>query len=241
MPALITAGVATIGLITLAGATLAGAALARRQAARRELCFGATAGALLVITGAHLLPDAWTGARDAGLPAWSVMSIAVLMFCLARPVIRRGCTCPSERAAAGGAATAAALVTHRALEGAAFALTGSVSVLGALAVHALAEGLAAGTMLGSGSRCRAALWLTAMCASPVAGTAVAATAIAGSGPIPQPAAPILTAAAVGVLGQAAWVSVVAAFGQVRPVPRAGPAVALLAAGLVTALAVHGAG
>jgi hypothetical protein len=52
--------------LLVGAATMAGAGLARRHAARRELCFGAAAGALLVIAGAHLLPDAWSAALRSG-------------------------------------------------------------------------------------------------------------------------------------------------------------------------------
>src|SRR5437660_776844 len=124
-------------------ATVSGAWLARRHAARRGMCLGATAGALLVIAGAHLLPDAWAGARQAALPGWAVPAAAVAAFAAAGALIRRGCACQAEREAAGGAGAAGALAGHRLLEGAALALAGSVLVTAALAVHALAEGLAA--------------------------------------------------------------------------------------------------
>jgi hypothetical protein len=58
-PELVVASALLIGI-----ATVAGAWLARQHAARRELCFGAAAGALLVIAGLHLLPDAWSAAPD---------------------------------------------------------------------------------------------------------------------------------------------------------------------------------
>ena len=78
VPVLVVAGGLAIGL-----ATLAGAWLARRSAARRELAFGAAAGALLVIAGVHLLPDAWSGAGQAGIPAWAVPAAAAASFALA--------------------------------------------------------------------------------------------------------------------------------------------------------------
>ena len=144
-PALVVAGGLMIGL-----ATLAGAWLARRQAARRELCFGAGAGALLVIAGLHLLPDAWSGAEQARIFVWAIPAVTVVSFALAGLAVRRGCTCQAEREAAGGAGTAGAIAVHRLLEGAALALAGSVAVAVALVVHALAEGLAAGTLLADG-------------------------------------------------------------------------------------------
>lgn len=221
------AGGLAIGL-----ATVTGAWLARRHAARRELCCGAAAGALLVIAGVHLLPDAWSGARQGGLPGWVVPAAAVAAFAVAGLAVRRGCTCQREREAAGGAGAAAALAVHRLLEGAALALTGSAVIAIALVVHALAEGLAAGTLLGSAPRRRAAAWLAAMCLSPVAGAAL--TAIWA---VPAAAEPVLLAVAAGVLGQAARVSLSAAFARAV----SAPAAATMLAAVITTAAVHGAG
>jgi hypothetical protein len=229
VPVLVVAGGVAIGL-----ATLAGAWLARRSAPRRELAFGAAAGALLVIAGAHLLPDAWSGAGQAGIPAWAVPAAAAASFALAGLAARAGCTCQADREAAGGAATAGALAAHRLLEGAALALASSLTVAVALIAHALAEGLAAGTLL----RRRAAWWLAAMCASPIVGAAVAEIR-----PVPAGAEPLLLAVAAGVLGQAARVSLAAAFRHVRlaRITVWNPAAAALIAAAVTALAVRGAG
>jgi len=233
IPVLVLAGGLMIGL-----ATLAGAGLARRQAARRELCFGAAAGALLVIAGLHLLPDAWAGARQAGIPAWIIPAAALASFALAGLAVRRGCTCQSDRETAGGGGAAGALAVHRLLEGAALALTSSVMVAVALIVHALAEGLAAGTLLGRASRRGRAVWLTAMCVSPIVGAAI--TEI---WPFPARVEPVLLAVAAGVLGQAARVSLAAAFRHVRlaRIAVSSPAAAALIAAVVTTLAVHGAG
>jgi zinc transporter ZupT len=233
VPALVAAGGVMIGV-----ATVAGAWLARRHAARRELCFGAAAGALLVIAGVHLLPDAWSGAQEAGMSGWLVPAVAMAAFAVAGLAVRNGCTCQSEREAAGGAGTAGALAVHRVLEGAALALTGSLAVAVALVVHALAEGLAAGTLLGSSSRRRQVWWLTAMCVSPVVGAV-----ITSAWPFPARAEPILLAAAAGVLGQAARVSFSAAFHQVRrtPIALSSPAAATVIAAVITTLAVRGVG
>jgi len=127
---------------------------------------------------------------------------------------------------------------HRVLEGAALALTSSVMVAAALIVHALAEGLAAGTLLGHASRRGRVLWLTAMCASPIVGAAI--TEI---WPFPARVEPVLLAVAAGVLAQAARVSLAAAFRQVRlaRIAVSSPAAAALIAAVVTTLAVHGAG
>jgi ZIP family zinc transporter len=230
--ALVVTGGLLIGL-----ATVAGAWLGRRHAARRELCFGAAGGALSVIACLHLLPDAWSGAAGSRL-AWAVPATAVAAFAVAGLAVRRGCSCGQDREAAGGAGTAGALATHRLLEGVALALGGSFVVAVALFVHALAEGLAAGTLLSSVSRRRVALWLAAMCASPVVGAVVAATV-----PFPGWAEPVLLAVAAGVLGQAARVSFAAAFRHVRltAILVSRPAAATFIAAAVTALAVRGVG
>jgi len=233
MPAVVLAGVLLIGV-----ATVTGAWLARRHAARREICFGAAAGALLVIAGLHLLPDAWSGAIQAGLPGWTVLGIAGVSFVLTGVAARRGCACQAEREAAGGARTACALAVHRILEGAALALISTVTVAVALAVHALAEGLAAGTLLGSVSRRRAAMWLPIMCVSPLAGAVIAEVR-----PVSPTIEPILLAIAAGVLGQAARVSLAAAFRHVRlaQLVLSRPAAATMIAAAVTLVAVRGVG
>lgn len=238
VPVLVVAGGLAIALATLAGAWLARRCASGSLTARRELAFGAAAGALLVIAGIHLLPDAWSGAAQAGIPAWAVPATAAASFALAGLAARAGCTCQADREAAGGAAAAGALAAHRLLEGAALALAGSLTVAVALVAHALAEGLAAGTLLSSGSRRRAGWWLAAMCASPLAGAAAA-----GLRPVPAGAEPLLLAVAAGVLGQAARVSLAAAVRHARPVRVAlsRPAAAALIAAAVTALAVRGAG
>jgi len=117
-------------------------------------------------------------------------------------------------------------------------LTSSIRVAVALIVHALAEGLAAGTLLSSLPRRRMALWLTAMYASPIVGAAT--TEIQ---PFPARVEPVLLATAASVLAQAARVSLAAAFHQVRlaRIAISSPAAATLIAPIVTTLAVHGAG
>src|SRR6266487_4099532 len=62
MQPLVAAGVGVVAV-----ATVAGAGLARWRPGQPELWFGAAAGALLVIAGLHLLPDAWSAARAARL------------------------------------------------------------------------------------------------------------------------------------------------------------------------------
>lgn len=217
-------------------ATLAGAWLAGSRGGRRQVWFGAAAGALLVIALLHLLPDAWTSARTAGLPVWLVPLVAAAAFGATFAVSRAGCACEADEEHASGTGAATALAVHRFLEGAALALTGPVTAV-ALAVHALGEGMAVGALL-RGRRRLLALWLALMCAGPVLG-ALAVSAIPGL----AIAEPFLLALAAGVLGQAARISLRAAFPHRRTGPRpiAAPTLALVVAASLTAVAVRLAG
>jgi zinc transporter ZupT len=226
------------GTGVVAAATLAGAWLARWRPGQQELWFGAAAGALLVIAGAHLLPDAWSAAREARLWPWAVPAAALVSFALTACVARFGCACDADEEQASGAGTAGALAAHRFLEGSALALAGSLTVAVALAVHALGEGLAVGTLLGGGPRRRLAGWMAVMCAGPVIGAAVTSVY-----PLPDGTGPLLVAVAAGVIGQAARVSLRAAFHQL-PAGRlllSRQAVAMAVAATLTALAVHATG
>jgi zinc transporter ZupT len=227
--------VAGVGLI--AAATVAGARLAFRRPGHQQTWFAAAAGALLIIAGLHLLPDAWAGARAARIWPPLVPLAAIGGFTAAGLAARAGCGCREHTEHASGAGAAAALTIHRFLEGSAVTLAGSAAVAVALAVHAFAEGLATGALLGAQPR-RVAGWLAAMCVSPFIGAVVA-----GSLPVPAAAEPVLLALAAGVIAQAAWVSLRAAF----PGPRTSrlllshsAAVTTMAA-IITALAVHTAG
>ena len=142
----------------VAAATLAGAWLARRRPGQREIWFAAAAGALLIIVGLHLLPDAWSGARAARIWPGLVPLATVAAFTAAGLAARAGCGCQEHKEQASGAGTAAALAIHRFLEGSAMALAGSAAVVVALAAHAFGEGLATGTLLGAQSRRRVAGW-----------------------------------------------------------------------------------
>lgn len=215
-----------VGALIIAVATLAGAWLAQRRAGGREVYLGATGGALLVIAGLHLLPDAWSGARQAAIAWWVVPAVALASFLLAVAVTRRGCACQSDREGACGAGAAAALAGHRLLEGAALTLAASVPVTIALTVHSLAEGMGAGTLLSAAGRRRRVVWLTAMCAAPAVGAG-----LTGIWQVPGRAEPVLLAVAAGVLAAAARVSLGAA------APKASSAAAALAAAALTASAV----
>ena len=232
------AGLVVAGVATVAAATVAGALLARRNRRQPEMWLGAAAGALLVIAGAHLLPDALSAARAAGIWTWLVPAAGAASFAVAGLVARTGCTCDEDRERVSGGGTAAALAVHRFLEGSAIALTGSVSVAVALAVHALGEGLAAGALLRAQPPRRVTAWLAAMCVSPAIGAGAAA-----AHPVPAAAEPILLAVAAGVLAQAARVSLRAAFHRLRPaqVIVSRPAAAAAIAAAITVLAVHAIG
>jgi zinc transporter ZupT len=221
----------------IAAATVAGAWLACRRRGSREIWFAAAAGALLVIAGLHLLPDAWGGAYAVRIWPPLVPMAATGAFTAAGPAARTGCGCRPHTEQAGGAGTAAALAIHRFLEGSAAALAASAAVAVALAVHAFAEGLAVGALLGARPR-RVAGWLAAMSVSPILG-AVAA----GAFPVPQATEPVLLALAAGVIAQAAWVSLRAAFHGLCTSRRelSHTAASVAVAAVITALAVHTAG
>ncbi len=231
------AGLLAAGSGLIAVATVVGAWLALRRSGRHEVWLGAAAGALLVIAGLHLLPDAWSAARAARIWPLAIPAAALASFAVAGLVARRGCSCASGRCHASGTGSAGALAMHRFLEGTALALTGSVAVAVALVAHAMAEGLAVGALLGSQSRRRVAGWLAGMCLSPAAGAAAIS-----AWRVPPAAGPVLLALAAGILGQAARISLDAATRHARAgrhLPRA--AAAFLAAAAVTAVAVRVAG
>jgi zinc transporter ZupT len=228
-----------VGAGLIAAATVAGAWLASRRSGHREIWLAAAAAALLVIAGLHLLPDAWGGA--AAVKIWSpLVPIAAMgAFTVAGLAARAGCGCGEQAAqtSGAGAAAALALALHRFLEGSAVALSASATVAVALAVHGFAEGLAAGALLGAQPR-RLAVWLAAMSVSPILG-AVTASAF----PVPEATEPLLLALAAGVMAQAAWVGLRAAFHGLRTSrPEFSHTLATVAiAAILTALAVNTAG
>jgi ZIP family zinc transporter len=228
-------GTVLAGAGLVAAATVAGAWLARRRPGQRPIWFAAAAGALLIIAGLHLLPDAWAGARSARIWTGLVPLAAMAGFTAAGLATRLGCACQEHREQASGAGTAAALAVHRFLEGSAIALAGSAAVALALAAHAFGEGLATGALLGDQPRRRVAGWLALMCLSPVIGATVASAF-----PVTAAAEPVLLALAAGVLAQAARVSLRVAFRGLRPTRLllSRPAAATTITAIVTALAVH---
>ena len=230
-------GLTLAGTGLIAAATVAGAWVAFRRPGHQQIWFAAAAGALLIIAGLHLLPDAWAGASAARIWPPLVPIAAIGAFTAAGLAARAGCGCRKHTEHASGAGAAAALTIHRFLEGSAVALAGSAAVAVALAVHAFGEGLATGALLGAQPR-RVAGWLAAMSVSPLIGALVA-----GAFPIPAAAEPVLLAVAAGVLAQAARVSLRAAFRGLRPARLllSRPAATTTMAAIITALAVHAAG
>jgi len=231
-------GLLAAGAGLVAAATVAGAWLARRRPGQQQVWLGAAAGALLVIAGVHVLPDAWSAALAAGIWPLAVPATAVAAFLLAGLAARGGCVCQCSSRRSGGRGAAAAIALHRFLEGSAMALVGSATVVAALAVHALGEGLAVGALLAAQSRRRTLAWLVAMCVSPVIGAVVTSFY-----ELPAVAEPLLLAVAGGVLAQAARVSLRAAWHDLSLskflVSR--PAAAGAAAAVFTVLAVHAVG
>jgi zinc transporter ZupT len=231
-------GATLAGAGLVAAATVAGAWLARGRSGQRHIWFAAAAGALAIIAGLHLLPDAWAGAQEAGTWPPLVPMAAAAAFVAAGLAARVGCGCREHRELVAGTGMAVALAIHRFLEGAAIALTGSAAVALGLAAHAFGEGLATGALLSGQPRRRVTGCLALMCVSPVFGAVVA-----DAFPVPEVAEPVLVAAASGVLVQAAVVGMRAAFRGLRPrqllVSR--PAAVTATAAVVTVLAVYGAG
>lgn len=236
-PAVVVPGPVVAGAGLLAAATVAGAWLAWRHPGQQQIWFGAAAGALLVIAGLHVLPDAWSAARAERIWPWAVPLVAIATFLLAGVAARGGCACQRDTRHVDGAGAAAALTVHRFLEGSALALVGSATVVAAFSVHALGEGLAVGALLLTQPRRRAATWLAVMCVSPVAGVL-----LTNAIPLPVVARPLLLALAGGVLAQAARVSLRAACHNVPPgrILFSRPAAATTVAAAITVLAVHAA-
>ena len=94
-----------------------------------------------------MLPDAWSQGRAAGIWPCAVPLAAAGAFWLTGLAARIGCTCGRDTRQVGGTGAAAALAVHRFLEGSAMVLIGPVTVVAALAAHALGEGLAVGARL----------------------------------------------------------------------------------------------
>ncbi|MEU9831743.1 hypothetical protein AB0D67_09385 [Streptosporangium sp. NPDC048047] len=210
--------------------TLVGAYLARRDSERMTLWLAVASAMMLVTALVDLLPDAWGEAAETGVPLWGLALAALFGFLVITYFTRRGCACPEDAAARtalhgpglhrrikqgmdaavfGGMGTAAALTLHRAIEGAALALTASVVVIIALVVHSASEGLALAALLDIAKQ-RLTPWLIVSCLSPAAGVVVATIS-----PLPAALVPILLSMVMGVLCRTAIVGMKLAAGKQR--------------------------
>jgi ZIP family zinc transporter len=212
---------ALAGVALIAVATLAGAWLARRASRPPEPALGGSAPSRLALRGpalrrpawpglalagaaavlaavvlADLVPDIWRDLPASGLPWWAAAAALAAGFVAADVLARRGCPC--RAAPRGGRAAAVALVVHRALEGAAVALTGSAAMIAALAAHAAAEGFALAVLLRGERRDRVTALLALACLSPAAGAVLLSQVT-----LPGQAPPVLTSLVAGVLLRAA--------------------------------------
>jgi ZIP family zinc transporter len=200
---------ALAGVTLIATATLAGAWPGRRSHRLPRLSLACATILLLVVVLADLMPDILSDLSDAGLPWWPAAGALGAGFLATDGLVRRGCACGTGKV--GGRATATALGLHRAVEGAALAIAGSVAVVAALVLHAASEGLALTALLKGERRGTAAALLAITCLSPAAGAAVLSQV-----PVPSAAAPVLTSVVAGVLlrtALAAW--------QLRPPKHSG--------------------
>jgi len=198
--ALVLTAAALAGVALIAAATLAGAWLGWRSLRLPRLSLACAAMLLLVVVIADLVPDAWNDLSSTGLPWWPAAGALGAGFLATDALVRRGCACGTGQA--GGQTTSAALGLHRAVEGAALAVAGSVAVIAALVLHAAGEGFALAALLRGERPGRAAALLAIACVSPAAGAAVLSRV-----PLPAAVAPVLTCLVAGVLlrtALAAW-------------------------------------
>ncbi|HEY0542424.1 MAG TPA: hypothetical protein VGD53_28965 [Actinoallomurus sp.] len=212
---------AWIAVVLVSVSSLAGAWLARRNSTRVVVWLAVASATMLVIAMTDLLPDAWREAAETGVPLWAIGIAAAIGFLVITYFTRKGCGCEADSgkgaagrhapgrhrrlkeavdtALFGGMGTAAALTTHRAIEGATLALTASLVVIVALMVHSASEGLALAALLDMAKQ-RLAPWLAVACAAPAVGV-LAATIH----PLTGKVVPILLGMISGVLTRTAVV------------------------------------
>lgn len=217
-----------ISVLLVALATLAGAWLARRNSARVVGWLAVSSAVMLVIAVSDMLPDAWGEAAETGVPLWLIALALALGFGVLTYLTRKGCACPSQAgprggvhapgrhrrlkeavgaALFGGMGAAAALTTHRAIEGSTLALSSSVVVVAALVVHYASEGLALTILIDMAGQ-RLAPWLVTACLSPALGVLAAVIS-----PLPERLVPVLMALVTGVLLRTALVGLKLAAAQ----------------------------
>jgi len=218
---------ASLVVVVVAAATVIGAYTGRRATRRAIVLVSAASGVLLVVALAHVLPDALQQAREPELPWWSVPLVCVGTYAAFGAGLRTSCPC--HQGQLRGAGTVAAVAAHRAIEGAAIAVS-SPAVLLALVTHAAAEGAAVGAVLGPGRR-RLLGWTSVVGASSAVGLLLTRTAL------PAAAVPLLLGVVAGVLTRAGGVALTAAIRDRRVgdgADRTIVAVALLAAAVTGA-------
>ncbi|GAA2080301.1 hypothetical protein [Actinomadura alba] len=216
---------AWIAVLLVSVSTLAGAWLARRNSTRLVVWLAIASATMLVIALTDLLPDAWREAVETGLPLWVIGVAAATGFLVITYFTRKGCGHDHGAAAHrppgrhtpgrhrrrlqeavgaalfGGMGTAAALTTHRAIEGATLAFSASIVVVVALMVHSASEGLALAALLEM-ARQRLAPWLVVSCVSPAVGVLFATVS-----PLPGRVVPVLLGMISGVLLRTAIVGI----------------------------------
>lgn len=185
-----------IALGLIAAATLGGARLGRRLRRDSALPVAAAAGVLLGIVAGDLVPDIARETADTGLPWWLAGGTGVIGFVGAGWALRRGCPC--EPGLGSGIGTALAVGVHRALEGAALAVLGSVAVAIGLVIHAGSEGFALTALLNAERPRRALGWLALACLSPAVGAGTISVV-----PLSGRVTALLTVLVAGVLASAA--------------------------------------
>jgi zinc transporter ZupT len=214
---------AWVAVALVSVSTLAGAWLARRNSRRLVVWLAIASATMLVIALTDLLPDAWREAIETGLPLWAIGVAVATGFLVITYFTRKGCGHDhgSERRPAGrhtpgrhrrlqeavgaalfgGMGTAAALTTHRAIEGATLAFSASIVVVLALMVHSASEGLALAALLEMAKQ-RLAPWLVVSCVSPAIGVLFATVS-----PLPGRVVPVLLGMISGILLRTALVGI----------------------------------
>jgi zinc transporter ZupT len=210
-----------IAVALVAVSTMGGAWLARRRSGHVVAWLAIASATMLVVTLTDLIPDAWRDAVATGVPIWIIGAAAAAGFLaitylthedyglevasheaiMARHAPGRHRRLKEMAGAAlfGGMGTAAALATHRAIEGATLALSTSAVVVIALMVHSASEGLALAALLDMAEQ-RLVPWLLVACLSPALGVLFATFS-----PLPGRLVPILLGMVAGVLMRTAVV------------------------------------
>lgn len=205
---------AWLAVVFMAAATAAGAILANRRSRHAALILMIASGMMLTTAVVDLLPEAWHESAAAGLPVWLVLVTAAAAYLVMAFFTRNGCGCDMETAAqAAGAHTpgrhrrlketagalsvglgaAAALATHRVVEGTALALAFSVPVALTLLVGSASDGLALAATLRE-TKQRLTPWLSVACVSPAIGVLVTTVR-----PLPEAVLPIALSLVAGVI------------------------------------------